>query len=204
MPQSWSSQDADDRDDIDAWMARRNAQGALQPEADAAGRDLWNRAIQTGDELYAGNPSDLTAIGLTALSGAARRLTSAANDDRQYNGGDGSQGALKPSTDPTAPQDADGSWASELDVVGRPPDRTAHLGFFDGLNHSLPARIVGGVAGYAVGLPFGFGRAGWHAAEGVGDSLKFAASLSSLLPRSLKGSTLPAPLLRPARRISRR
>src|SRR4051812_11541238 len=114
MPQSWFSQDGDDPDDIDAWMARRNAEVALRPEADAAGRDRWNRAIQTGGDLYAGNPSDLTAIGLTALSGAAPHLTAAANEDPRYSSGDGSQGALRTSTDPTARQDANGPWVSEL------------------------------------------------------------------------------------------
>jgi hypothetical protein len=78
MPRSRSSYDGDDLDDIQAWMARRNAQVALRPEAGAAGRDLWNRAIQTGDDLYAGTPSDLTAIGLAALSGAAPHLTPSA------------------------------------------------------------------------------------------------------------------------------
>lgn len=92
MPQSRSSYDGDDLDDIQAWMARRNAQVALRPEADAAGRDLWNRAIQTGDDLYAGHPSDLTAIGLTALRGAAPHLTPPANDDRRYNGYRGGRG----------------------------------------------------------------------------------------------------------------
>jgi len=71
MPQSWSSQDGDDPDDVDAWMARRNAQVALRPEAEAAGRDLWNRAIQTGDDLYAGNPSDLR-LGLDRFNGPER------------------------------------------------------------------------------------------------------------------------------------
>jgi hypothetical protein len=68
---------------------------------------------------------------------------------------------------------------SELDVVGQPPDPTPHPGFLDGLNHSLSARIAGGVAGYAVGLPAGVGRTGWHALRGLGDGLSFAESLLS-------------------------
>ncbi|THD62420.1 hypothetical protein [Phenylobacterium sp.] len=83
MSEGWSSQSNDDLDDIDAWMARRNAQLALQPEADSVARNLWSQANQSGDDLYAGNPSDLTAIGLAALSGAGPYPTTAANDDDQ-------------------------------------------------------------------------------------------------------------------------
>src|SRR5258707_7981057 len=87
MAQGWSSQGGDDPEDIDTWLVRRNAQLALRAEADAVARNLWNQSIQSGDELYAGNPSDLTAIGLAALDGAGSYATTAANDDDQ--GGSG-------------------------------------------------------------------------------------------------------------------
>jgi hypothetical protein len=179
MPQSWSSQDGDDPDDVDAWMARRNALVALRPEAEAAGRDLWNRAIQAGDDLYAGNPSDLTALGLAALGGATSRLTPAANDDGQNSGGGAFHQQPALSADPAAPSPshADDPWVSQLDVVGGPPDRTAHPGFLDSLNHNPVARTVAGVAGYALGLPGGALRGGWHALEGVGHGLNFAGGL---------------------------
>ena len=87
MPQGWSSQSGDDPDDFDTWMVRRNAQLALRAEADAVARNLWNQSIQSGDDLYAGNPSDLTVIGLAALDGAGSYATTGANDDDQ--GGSG-------------------------------------------------------------------------------------------------------------------
>ncbi|HEY1927611.1 MAG TPA: hypothetical protein VGG92_09110 [Caulobacteraceae bacterium] len=108
MPQNWFSQSSDDPDDIDTWMAGRNAQLALQPEADAAARNLWNLATQKGDDLYAGNPSDLTAIGLAALGGAGPYFATVANDDQ--NGGDGAS-----AVDGAAPpQDGGASTATGL------------------------------------------------------------------------------------------
>jgi hypothetical protein len=69
MAGGWSARRADDLDDIDAWMSRRNADVALRPQADAFARDLWNQGTQNGDNLSAPQPSDLTAIGLAALTG---------------------------------------------------------------------------------------------------------------------------------------
>lgn len=87
MAQGWSSQSGDDPEDIDTWLVRRNAQLALREEADAVARNLWNQSIQSGDDLYAGNPSDLTAIGLAALDEPGSYATTAAHDDDR--GGDG-------------------------------------------------------------------------------------------------------------------
>jgi hypothetical protein len=84
MPQGWSSQSGDDLDDIGAWMARRNAQLALRPEADTVARNLWSQSIQSGDDLYAGNPSDLTAIGLAALDGTGSHPATANDDDHGW------------------------------------------------------------------------------------------------------------------------
>ena len=162
-------------------MVRRNAQVALRPEAEAAGRDLWNRAIQTGDDLYAGNLSDLTAIGLAALGGEAPHLSPAANDDGQDGGGGGFQLrstlSANPEPAPSPPREAAYPSVSELDVAGRPPDRTPHPGFLDSLNHDPVAAAAAGFAGYAVGVPAGVLRGGWHAVEGVGHGLNFVGSL---------------------------
>src|SRR6202012_1119685 len=57
-------------------------------EADAFARNLWGQSTQNGGDLYAGNPSDLTAIGLAALGGVAPYATTPAKDDGQ-GGGDG-------------------------------------------------------------------------------------------------------------------
>lgn len=43
--------------------------GGTTPEADALGRDLWNGATRSGDNLWGGRPSALTALGLAALRG---------------------------------------------------------------------------------------------------------------------------------------
>jgi len=59
----------DDLDDIDSWMAQQNASAALRRQADAVGRDLWNQATRDGNDLAAPQSSDLTAIGMAALSG---------------------------------------------------------------------------------------------------------------------------------------
>lgn len=83
MPQGWSSQSSDDPDDFDAWLVWRNAHLALRQEADNIGRNLWNQATQNGSSLHAGNPSDLTAIGLAAQDERGSYPTTAANDDGQ-------------------------------------------------------------------------------------------------------------------------
>jgi hypothetical protein len=220
MPQGWSSQSGDELDDIGAWMARRNARLALRPEADSVARNLWNQSIQNGDDLYAGNPSDLTAIGLAALGGAGSHPNIAGNDDGQ-SGDDGASdpspgtgaglarngaaasgarahdggpypsnpvskgsrqeapifGNQGPGLDRVPPSGANDPWVSELDVVGEPTPLTPHRGFLDRLNHSLPARVAGGVVGYVPGLFAGVARGGWHALEGVDHGLNFAGSL---------------------------
>jgi hypothetical protein len=112
MSGGWSSQNGDDLDDIDAWMARRNAQAALQPQADAFARKLWSQASQNGGDLYAGNPSDLTAIGLAALGGVGPYATTAANSDDQ--GGD--DGAFDPYSATGAGLKQDGAAASDGDA----------------------------------------------------------------------------------------
>ena len=222
MSEGWSSPDNGDLGDLDAWMKWRNAQVALRPEADAFARNLWNQSIQNGDDLYAGNPSDLTAIGLAALDGVTPYAATAANDDDQ-GGDDGAfdpysatgaglkqdgaaastgdasndgpypsnaasntsqqglpiSGSQTPGPDRSLPSGINDPWVSELEVIGQPTSPTPHDGFLDRLNHSLPARVAGGAAGYLVGLPWGVARAGLHAVEGVEDGVNFARSLLS-------------------------
>jgi hypothetical protein len=59
--------DVDDSDSVCDWMAQRNAQLALKQDAEAAGRQAWDQATRSGDDLQAPRPSDLTAIGVQAL-----------------------------------------------------------------------------------------------------------------------------------------
>jgi hypothetical protein len=123
MAQGWSSQGGDDPEDIDTWLVRRNSELALRAEADAVARNLWNQSIQSGDELYAGNPSDLTAIGLSALDGAGSYATTAANDDDRG----GSGGAFdRPSaaTGGGSVHNSFGAVAGRADVGGPYPSRT--------------------------------------------------------------------------------
>jgi hypothetical protein len=54
MAGGWATQRrVDDLDDIDAWMAQRNANVALRDEAEAIGRDLWDQATRDGQDLAA-------------------------------------------------------------------------------------------------------------------------------------------------------
>ncbi|THD82035.1 MAG: hypothetical protein E7812_04315 [Phenylobacterium sp.] len=57
----------DDDDDIDDWMARRNVQLAAQQDAEAAGREAWNQATQTGQDVTAATPHDLIQLGAQKL-----------------------------------------------------------------------------------------------------------------------------------------
>ena len=69
MAGGWATQrPVDDSDDIDAWMAQRNANAALRQQAEAMGRDLWDQATRDGQDLSAAQPSDLVTIGAGALS----------------------------------------------------------------------------------------------------------------------------------------
>jgi hypothetical protein len=220
MSQGWASQSNDEPDDIGSWQVWRDGQLALKSEAEAVARDLWNQATQNGDDLYAGNPSDLTALGLAALGGAGSYPKTAANNDdqggdhggfdpspasvagllqegamasagRADNGGPyrsstaskrtwqgpsllGNQG---PEPDRYMQSGAYDPWVSELDVVGQRTHPTLHPGFLNRLNHSLPARVAGGLVGYVPGLFAGAARGGWHALEGVGHGLNFTGSL---------------------------
>lgn len=63
-----------DFDDIDDWMAQRNADLALRQEADAVGRDLWDQATRDGQDLVAAQPGDLIAIGANALNQNGQRV----------------------------------------------------------------------------------------------------------------------------------
>jgi hypothetical protein len=84
MAGGWSIQSRiDDLDDIDSWMAQRNADARLRRQADTVGRDLWNQATRDGSDLTAPQSSDLTAIGLAALGGnsASDGVASGSSDE---------------------------------------------------------------------------------------------------------------------------
>jgi hypothetical protein len=59
-------------DDIADWMAQRWRDIAnLGPEAENAGRRLWEQATRAGQDLSAPNPSDVYSLGAQYLSGGA-------------------------------------------------------------------------------------------------------------------------------------
>lgn len=64
-------------DSIEDWMARRNADAhRLARDAEAAGREAWERATTTGENLAAMRPSDVLALGASLLkqgNGRCRR-----------------------------------------------------------------------------------------------------------------------------------
>jgi hypothetical protein len=98
MGGGWPTQRrVDDLDDINAWMAQRNANVALRQEAETAGRDLWDQATRDGQDLSAANPSDLIGIGADALGQkqSSRFLASAGQSDA----GDSEQGPAPPQRD---------------------------------------------------------------------------------------------------------
>lgn len=177
MPRDGSSQGGNDLDDMDTWVRRRNAQLALRQEADSVARSLWNQSIRDGDDLYAGNPSDLTAIGLAAL-GRTGPYLSRTSSNKSVHGSLTSRNS-NPGPVRSLPGDANVPSVSELEVIGRPTTPTPSGGFFDSLNHNPVARVAGGLGGYLLGLPVGALRGGWHALEGVGHGLNFAGGLLS-------------------------
>ncbi|HEV2533706.1 hypothetical protein [Phenylobacterium sp.] len=69
----------DDDDDIDHWMAQRNAEFAARDDAEAAGRQAWDQATRSGKELDAPQPGDLIRLGAQAIGGAVAAGESGAN-----------------------------------------------------------------------------------------------------------------------------
>jgi hypothetical protein len=57
-----------DLDDLEGWMAQRNADISLRPDAEAAGREAWEQATRSGRDLAAPQPSDLVGIGAGILN----------------------------------------------------------------------------------------------------------------------------------------
>lgn len=55
-------------DNVEDWMAQRNADAyRLKRDAEAAGREAWERAIKTGQNIAAMQPSDVLALGANLL-----------------------------------------------------------------------------------------------------------------------------------------
>ena len=72
MGGSWlARRNVGDFDNIEDWMAQRNADVALRPDAEAAGREAWDQATRSGQGLSAAQPSDVVAIGAGALNQGA-------------------------------------------------------------------------------------------------------------------------------------
>jgi hypothetical protein len=89
MAGGWSTQRVDDLDDIDAWMAQRNANLALRQQAEAIGRDLWDQGTRDGQDVSAAQPSDVVALGSNALSQQPIGLPDSADQLGSSDGGYG-------------------------------------------------------------------------------------------------------------------
>jgi hypothetical protein len=63
----WGRSRLSDDADINDWIAQRNAELQLGPDADAAGRDAWSGSTQSGQNLAAARPTDVATIGIQAL-----------------------------------------------------------------------------------------------------------------------------------------
>jgi len=194
MAQDWSSQSDDDAaDDTGSWIVRRNAQLALQAEADKVGRDLWNQATRDGNGLYAGNPSDLRAIGLATLGNPESYSPVTADEDERgvdpvygfagapgrpsTEGGSPVPRAQDRSPSPPRSSEIDVPTVSELNVLGRRPVQAPHPGLLDDLDHNPAVRAAAGGLGFVGGLFVGVPRTGVHAIEGIGEAARFAGGL---------------------------
>jgi len=79
-------------DDIDDWMAQRNAQLATREEDEAAGRLAWGAATRDGQSLAAPRPGDVIALGASTASSGAAPAGGVADVEPEQTGGD----AIKP------------------------------------------------------------------------------------------------------------
>ena len=93
-----AQQRIDELDDIGNWMVQRNADIALRQEADAVGRDLWDQATRSGQDLGAAQPSDLTAIGTNALNQGAMQAAPLTSVGDTISGDDGAEPAARQTT----------------------------------------------------------------------------------------------------------
>jgi hypothetical protein len=132
MAGGWSAQPrVDDLDDIENWMAQRNADVGLRDQANAFARDLWNQATRDGSDLPAPQSSDLTSIGLAALGGGLPY------GDPTSSGLDGSDAVTQrtPDATPQAPDNDNGAPVDPSDtatpgyqiVTARPGDSISRL-----------------------------------------------------------------------------
>nr|MEA2798017.1 hypothetical protein [Phenylobacterium sp.] len=122
-------------DDIGNWMVQRNADIALRQEADAVGRDLWDQATRSGQDLGAAQPSDLTAIGTNALNQGAMQATRLTSVGDTISGDDGAEPAARQTTSDAAfgdpPQASPGDLAPATPsywlATARPGDSISRL-----------------------------------------------------------------------------
>lgn len=59
----------DDSDDIEDWMAQRNAEVATRQDAETIGRQAWEDATRSGQSVAAPRPRDLIALGARSTGG---------------------------------------------------------------------------------------------------------------------------------------
>jgi len=110
-------------------MAWRNAGLDRKPEADALGRALWNGATRSGDNLWGGQPSDLTALGLAALRNGVEL-----DDDGRVEGR--TPGSEAPNKNGAADDQAELETPGYKTVTARPGDSISRL-----MRTSRPAAI---------------------------------------------------------------
>ena len=143
-------------DDIEDWMARRRAEiGRLGAEADSAGRQLWDRATQTGENLIATRPSDVLALGAQFLD---QRKREAAGPVHRNGPVPGPTSSSRPPPNPASgvPNGAgSGSW----------------------LDRSSTAKAMADSVARDVGVGIGLARGAGNTVKGVGESAAFLGRL---------------------------
>jgi hypothetical protein len=197
----------DDDDDIDDWMLGRNAQVAGRDAAEAAGRTAWNDGARSGEYVDAPQPGDLVRLGTQALSaGAAANDDGASSGPDESTPSLPGPDALAERAEPIEPDGTltpprfgfatarPGISMSNEVATGGPVVGQDH---HDSLSRRQPAsapsaspqartipadsvaaRNAARWEGYRSGLIPGVGRAGLHAVEGFGDSIKTGLRLS--------------------------
>lgn len=140
------------RDDLklNDWMARRNAQVAGRDKAEQAGRQAWVNSIRTGNGVDASQPSQIRAVGMSALSGQPTSTN------------------LSHGNNANEPRDGHRRWTAG--------GARAFPGA-SGLDRSPGARAIVGDAARTAGLAPGAVRGAWRTVEDIGHGLDFIGRL---------------------------
>ena len=194
----------DDSDDIDDWMAQRNAQLAMRDEAEAAGREAWTQGIGTGDDVDASTPHDLIRLGQEALADAD---ASTGHDDSSPTSSERLDPAQPdgPLLQPPSGQFADFSGRERAatesrrakalqlppsNAVGRWVPPSIGQGTGGGPPDDLATRGLAYVEGYGSGVVPGVDRGALHAAQGFGDAARLSVRMANPVQRILGHSAL--------------